>query len=151
MVLFLIVCFSYLQCRKYFLTKYLMGFNGIEMQDAQLNNSFANLFFCLFILSSCSYIFFSWSFIFSSFSFLLFSCSFILFSLFDWIMGLYILFISLKMLKSFSWGLILLNTHLTSLSNLFCLSISLLRFLSTYPNSSTSIASLYLWKLRSIL
>ena len=33
-----------------FLTKYLMCFNGIEMLDTWLNNYYANLFFCYFIL-----------------------------------------------------------------------------------------------------
>ena len=59
-------------------------------------------------------------------------------------MCLCILFISLKMLKSGSSGLILINTQLSSLFNALCLSISLLTFLSACPNSSSSTASLYL-------
>ena len=58
-------------------------------------------------------------------------------------MSLCILFISLKMLKSFSSESILINIQLSSFSNAFCLSISLLIFLLVCPNSSTSIASLY--------
>ena len=45
--------------------------------------------------------------------------------LIDFLMCLCILFISLKMLESFSSGLILINTQLSSLCNAFCLSISL--------------------------
>ena len=48
------------------------------------------------------------------------------------------------MLKSGSLGLILINTQLSSLSNAYCFSMSLLTFLSACPNSSTSTASLYL-------
>ena len=48
------------------------------------------------------------------------------------------------MLKSGSSGLIIINTQLSSLSSALCLSISLLIFLSACPNSSTSIAGLYL-------
>ena len=61
----------------------------------------------------------------------------------DFLMYLCILLISLKMLKYFSSGLILINTQLSSFSNVFCLSISLLIFLSACRNSSTSTASLY--------
>ena len=64
---------------------------------------------------------------------------------FRWfLMCLCILFISLKMLKFPSSGLILINIQSSSFSSAFCLSISLLRFPSTFPNSSTSIASLCL-------
>ena len=62
----------------------------------------------------------------------------------EFLICLCILFISLKMLKFFSSGLIQINTQSSSFSSAFCLSISLLRFLSACPNSSTSIASLYL-------
>ena len=61
--------------------------------------------------------------------------------LFDFLMCLRILFFSLKMLNFFSSGLILINTQSSSFSSAFCLSISLLRFLSACPNSSASIAS----------
>ena len=64
----------------------------------------------------------------------------------DFLMCLCILFISLKMLKYFSSGLILLNTKLSSLSNAFCLYISQAIFLPWWANSLTSIASLYSWK-----
>ena len=50
----------------------------------------------------------------------------------DFLMCLCILFISLKMLKFSSSGLILINTQLSSFSSVFCLSISLLRFLSAF-------------------
>ena len=59
------------------------------------------------------------------------------------LMCLCILFISLKMLKSFLSELIIINTQLRPFSNAFYLSISLLVFLSACPNSSTSIASLF--------
>ena len=49
-------------------------------------------------------------------------------------MYLLILFISLKMLKLSSSGLILVNTESGSFSSAFCLSISSLRFLSTWLN-----------------
>ena len=48
----------------------------------------------------------------------------------EFLMCLCILSISLKMLKSFSSGLILINTQLSSFSNAFCLSVSSLIFLS---------------------
>ena len=64
----------------------------------------------------------------------------------DFLMCLCILFISLKMLKFSSSGLILINKQSSSFSSTFCLSISLLRFVSAYPNSSTSIEILCLWK-----
>ena len=64
----------------------------------------------------------------------------------DFSMCLCILFISLEMLKFSSSGLILINTQSSSFFTVFCISISLLRFLSACLNSLTSIASLYLWK-----
>ena len=60
------------------------------------------------------------------------------------LMCLCILFISAKMFKFFSSGLILISTQSSSFYNVLCLSILLLRLLSACPNSSTSIASLYL-------
>ena len=61
----------------------------------------------------------------------------------DFLMCLCNLFISLEMFKLSPSGLILRNTQLT-FSSAFCLSISLLGFLSVCPNSSTSVASLCL-------
>ena len=104
--------FRTLYCWQYFLTTHFKHFDFIEWFD--LNSNFSNLF----------------------------ETSSIKDFLLNFLMSLYILFISLKMLKIFSSGLILINTQLSSFSSAFYLSISSLRFLSASPNSSTSIASL---------
>ena len=112
LVLFLIACFLSYIVSSIFLKTHFRHFDFIEWFD--LNSNSSNLF----ERSSIS-------------DFLV-----------DFLMCLCILFISLKMLKFFSSGLILINAQLSSFSSAFCLSISLLRFLSACPNSSTSIASL---------
>ena len=62
--------------------------------------------------------------------------------LIDSLMCLNISFLALKILKSFSSGLFLMNSQLSSFSNAFCLFISWLIFLSLWRISSTSITSL---------
>ena len=62
----------------------------------------------------------------------------------DFLMSLCILFISLKMFEFFPSGVILISAQTSSFSSAFCLSISLLKFLSACPNASISIASLHL-------
>ena len=108
--------FHFLQCGKCFLTTLFNAFVIMEWFDLNFN------FNSLFQILSIKYF------------------------LDDFLMCLCILFISLKMLKYFSSGLILLNTKLSSLSNAFCLYISQAIFLSWWANSLTSIASLYSWK-----
>ena len=60
----------------------------------------------------------------------------------DSLMSLCISFIALKILKSFSSELFLMNSQLSYFSNAFCLYVSWSIFLSGWPFSSTSIASL---------
>ena len=64
----------------------------------------------------------------------------------DFLMCLCILFISLKMLKFFSSGLILINKQSSSFSSAFCLSVSLLRFLLACPNSLIHQLQVYVYE-----